>query len=116
MEYMEKIRQYEIHLDNNPIQKKVYMEEQLNDMKRHPPKHNLFIFGHSLDVTDRDILKELILCDNMYTTIYYFNKEDLGTKIANLVRVIGQGELIRRTGGSTKTIEFRLQQDMVERV
>lgn len=28
----------------------------------------------------------------------------------------GQDELIRKSGGSTKTIEFKLQQDMVERV
>lgn len=30
----------------------------------------------------------------------------LRKKIANLVRVIGQDELIRRTGESTKTIEL----------
>lgn len=33
----------------------------------------------------------------------------MGQQIANLVKVIGQDELIRRTGGSTKTIEFKLQ-------
>ena len=76
-------------------------------------KHNLYIFGHSLDVTDKDILRDLILNDNVYTTIFYPNKEELGRKIANLVKVIGQDELIRRTGGSTKTIEFRQQQDMI---
>ena len=38
----------------------------------------------------------------------------MGQQIANLVKVIGQDELIRRTGGSTKTIEFRQQRDMVE--
>ena len=78
-------------------------------------KHNLYIFGHSLDVTDKDILRELILNDNVYTTIFYYNKETMGQQIANLVKVIGQDELIRRTGGSTKTIEFRLQQDMIKR-
>lgn len=87
--------------------------------------NNLYIFGHSLDVTDRDILRDLILHDNVYTTIYYYKtyddngkddngRIDLGTKVTNLVKVIGQDELIRRTGGSTKTIEFKLQQDMVE--
>lgn len=89
--------------------------------------YNVYIFGHSLDVTDKDILRDLILNDNVYTTIYYHKKDndnggddngrkDLGIKIANLVKVIGQDELIRRTGGRTKTIEFKLQQDMVERV
>lgn len=76
-------------------------------------RHNLYIFGHSLDVTDRDILRDLILNDNVYTTIFYHSKEAMGQQIANLVKVIGQDELIRRTGGSTKTIEFKLQQDMI---
>lgn len=72
-------------------------------------RHNLYIFGHSLDITDKDILRELILNDNVYTKIFYLDKNDLKRKIANLVKVITQDELIRRTGGSTKTIEFKLQ-------
>lgn len=78
-------------------------------------KHNLYIFGHSLDVTDGDILRDLILNDNVYTTIYYLNKDVMGQQIANLVKVIGQNELIRRTGGSTKTIEFKKQAEMIEK-
>lgn len=88
-------------------------------------KHKLYFFGHSLDVTDKDILKRLILNDNVDTTIFYCKryedndenkshdegKQDLGMKIANLVKVIGQDELIRRTGGSTQTIRFKLQDD-----
>lgn len=64
-------------------------------------------------MTDRDILRELILNDNVYTTIFYINKDVMGQQIANLVKVIGQDELIRRTGGSTKTIEFKQQQPMI---
>lgn len=67
----------------------------------------------------------MILNHNVYTTVYYHKTyfdngkdnnggNDLASKIANLVKVIGQDELIRRTWGSTKTIEFKLQQDMVE--
>lgn len=69
-------------------------------------KHNLYIFGHSLDVTDKDIIRDLILNDNVYTKIYYHSKDAMGQQIANLVKVIGKDELIKRTGGSTKTIEF----------
>lgn len=87
----------------------------LNNKSEKKEKHNLYIFGHSLDVTDGDILRDLILNDNVHTTIYYLNKDVMGQQIANLVKVIGQDELIRRTGGITKTIEFKLQQDMVER-
>lgn len=83
-------------------------------------KNRLYFWGHSLDITDKDILRDLILNDNIYVTIYYCKlqnekgefdngEKDLSSKIANLVKVIGQEELIRRTGGSTKTIEFKLQ-------
>ena len=75
----------------------------------------LYIFGHSLDVTDRDILQDFILTENVYTTIFYLNKKVLGQQIANLVKVLGQDELIKRTGGSTKTIEFRQQREMKKR-
>jgi len=37
-------------------------------------------------------------------------------QIANLVKVIGQKELIKRTGGSDKLIEFKPQQSVIERV
>ena len=83
--------------------------------KKFNSKHKLYIFGHSLDITDKDVLKDLILNDNVYTTIYYLNKGVMGQQIANLIKVIGQDELIRRTGGSTKTIEFKLQDKLVER-
>ena len=64
-------------------------------------------FGHSLDVTDRDIIRKFILADRVHTTIFYVDRTDYGKKITNLVKVIGQDELIRRTGGKTKTITFQ---------
>lgn len=73
--------------------------------------HGLYIFGHSLDVTDGDVLRRLICNDNVQTTIFYQHKDaddksSLAKKIRNLVRVIGQDELIRRTGGPSRTIRF----------
>lgn len=87
--------------------------ELKKQISRGHSKHNLYIFGHSLDVTDKDILRDLILNDNVYTTIFYLNKDVMGQQIVNLVKVIGQDELIKRTGGSTKTIEFKQQQEMI---
>lgn len=97
-------------------------EEQYNTLH---PKHEIYIFGHSLDVTDKDVLRDLLLNDNVHTTIFYCKKKDnfgncdngrkdYGQKITNLVKVIGQDELKRRTGGAAKNIEFKLQQDMKE--
>ena len=75
------------------------------------PEHTLYIFGHSLDMTDRDVLRLLICNDNVQTKIFYYRKSEndksvLGKLIKNLVKIIGQDELVRRTGGSHKTIEF----------
>lgn len=70
------------------------------------PKTNLYFIVHSLDVTDKDILKELILHECANTTIYYHNRETLGRLNTNLVKVIGEDELIRRTGGCNASIKF----------
>ena len=93
--------------------------EELNEQfdnqlikKREHPVHNVYIYGHSLDVTDGDVLRSLILTRNVYTTIFYHNKEAMGKEIANLVRIIGQDELIKRTGGLDKTITFRKQREL----
>ena len=74
---------------------------------------NTYILGHSLDVTDKDVIRNFIINDKVHTTIFYFSKDDLAAKVTNLVKIIGQDELIRRTSGNTKTIEFRLQQDII---
>lgn len=75
------------------------------------PQHMLYIFGHSLDVTDQDVLKMFICNNNVQTKIFYHrknadDKKSLGKIIKNLIGVMGQEELIRRTGGAHKTIEF----------
>lgn len=83
-----------------------FYTEQKGKTPKIPHELNLYFIGHSLDVTDKDILKELILFDEANTTIYYHNQEALGRMIANLVKVIGEDELIRRTGGSNACIKF----------
>ena len=75
------------------------------------PQHTLYIFGHSLNITDQDVLKMFICNDNVQTKIYYYrenedDKKTLGKIIRNLIQVMGPDELIRRTGGAHKTIEF----------
>lgn len=65
---------------------------------------NIFIVGHSLDITDKDILKNIIMFDKqkeigqittpVKVTIFDHNQRASATHIANLVRVITQDELI----------------------
>lgn len=66
----------------------------------------VLFYGHSIDVTDKDILQALILPDYSYCEFYYHNKEALKQQITNLVKIIGQDELIKRTGGSDARIKF----------
>lgn len=86
------------------------MDELKEILHFNADKNHLYIFGHSLDVTDGDVLRELILNRNIEdTTIYYRNREQLGDEIKNLVKVIGEKELIYRTAGKKENILFKKQ-------
>jgi hypothetical protein len=108
-EWVDEIRERECDIKSK-LKEKYSTQVPLNQFTY---QHHVFIFGHSLDVTDKDILSDLILNDSVHTTIYYKNKKTMGKQISNLVKIIGQDELIRRTGGSTKTIEFVKQKEMI---
>lgn len=69
----------------------------------------LYIFGHSLDVTDKDVLQQLIRRKYTKTTIFYQNSEQFSCKLKNLVKVIGSDELNERTRGMTPSVFFKKQ-------
>lgn len=73
----------------------------------------VYIFGHSLDITDKDIFYEILMKEGIKTTIYYFNEKDYAQKIANVVKIIGQDELIKKVYGQGRTIIFEKQDDMI---
>ena len=75
--------------------------------------NNVYILGHSMDVTDGDILSALIKMKNTKTTVFYHNRETLGRLICNLVKIIGEKEVIKRTSGKNASILFRKQQKAV---
>lgn len=83
------------------------LQSNNNQLGKTTESLNIYIYGHSLDVTDADILKKLILAKNAYTTIFHYSKEALGSQIANLVKVIGEDELIKRTDGRNRSIIFK---------
>lgn len=87
---------------------------RIEDLKCSAPKaHNepdeIYILGHSLDVTDKDVFRELLM--NPYTKIHiiYHDQKALADKIANLVKVIGQDKLIAYTYDKKPKIDFILQ-------
>jgi hypothetical protein len=70
------------------------------------PDLNIYVYGHSLDVTDADIFRRLILNNYAKTHIFYHNQKALGDQIANLVKTIKEEKLIQLTDGSKRKIEF----------
>lgn len=83
-------------------------------LDRSKPQYNhVYIFGHSLDVTDGDILREIIRTKGVVTTIFYRNKQQQADQIANLSKVLTQDELLERTLSTFPTIIFKQQADMV---
>lgn len=107
---VESVRQNELHPLQNRTEQQI-RSALLKEKIRLHPHHTLYIFGHSLDVTDKDILRALICNDHVKTVIYYHRENEsdrtaLGQLIHNLVKIIGQEELIRRTGGSKRSIRF----------
>ena len=58
---------------------KKWLQQIDEDVKAGRKEENtLYIFGHSLDVTDGDVLREFINHEDLKTVIFYRNKEQLG--------------------------------------
>ena len=59
--------------------------------KEQNKEYDLFVFGHSLDVTDRDIIIELFDLANTIT-IYYHSQSELENYVRRLVSIYGKKE------------------------
>lgn len=55
-----------------------------------PPTHKLLIIGHSLTLSDREILYKLITLNEMHTSIYYHSEESKIELMQNLAAILGQ--------------------------
>lgn len=75
----------------------------------------LYIFGHSLDSTDKDVLLEFLMNDGVTTTIFYYDQAAYERGLANLVKILGAEELLAQMYGKDKTIKF-IQQAPSERI
>jgi len=73
---------------------------------------NIFIFGHSLDVTDKDVLKDLIYRPSVQTTVFYHDKQQQAQQIANLVKMLGQDNFIEMINQVPPQIKFQFQKEM----
>lgn len=75
-------------------------------------KHNIYVIGHSLDVTDKDIIKKIFTHANIAKiTVYYFNKQVKDKQIANLIKILGKETLLELTG--KKILKFKNQKKLM---
>lgn len=76
-------------------------------------KHNIYIFGHSLASTDRDVLLDFIENEKTIITIYYNNSNQYSDQICNLVHLIGPDKLNEWVHQAKPKIKFVKQQPMI---
>ena len=77
----------------------------IKNAKEAPEDLKIHFYGHSLDITDADIIKDLIdSASSVY--IYYRSQDSLGKFISKLVRILGEKEVIEQTNASKRKIYF----------
>lgn len=85
-----------------------------NELINNKPEHNVYIFGHSLASTDRDILLEFINNDNTIITVFYNDNNQYSSQICNLVHLIGPDNLNKWVHQKKPRIKFVKQQPMID--
>lgn len=63
---------------------------RLKKMLNRESVNHLHIVGHSLDITDKDILTGLIMFENTVTTVYFHSNDAKNEQIAKLILLFGK--------------------------
>ena len=89
-----------------------WLEEITNSKNK---KINAYFFGHSLALTDKDVILDFINNENIVTTIFYRNEKQYAELITNIVKIIGPDCLSEKVYGKTPSIIFKKQRDIIDR-
>lgn len=76
--------------------------------------HNVYIFGHSLAITDKDALLEILDNDKITTTVFYKDSKHYAQLITNLVQLLGVDDLVSCVYGIAPRIIFKQQCEMID--
>ncbi|MDE6663110.1 MAG: bacteriophage abortive infection AbiH family protein [Lachnospiraceae bacterium] len=81
-------------------------------LKEHPDWVSyVYVFGHSLDVTDKDILSGFIGDDSTSVTVYCKDKGTEGELIANTIKLIGEEKLLAKSNHLPTKLDYIIQQE-----
>lgn len=70
---------------------------------------HVYVFGHSLDVTDKDILSSFIGDDSTSVTVYCRDKGTEGELIANTIKLIREEKLLEKLNHIPTKLEYVIQ-------
>ena len=112
-EYQTELKKHHISTNKNETYDMAY-KRLCNDRAKIIP-NKVFIFGHSLDATDNEILKDIFLreYDDTKITIFYHNLDARKRIITNLIKILGKPTLVEKTKGNNPTITFVTQSPAV---
>lgn len=88
-----------------------YKSNPSNDVMIDNPPNNVYIYGHSLDSTDKDVFEKIFSREDTRITIFYHNLEAKDRIIVNLIRMLSKDFMIANTAGSNSKITFISQSD-----
>lgn len=69
----------------------------------------VYIFGHSLDITDKDILSGFIGADSTSVIVYCYDKGVEGELIASTIRLIGEEPLLKKVNSVPPKLNYIIQ-------
>lgn len=72
---------------------------------------DIYFFGHSLDITDKDILRRFVISAKTRIHIFARNKSSEGELIAKLIRMAGEEIVIKKSTTDPPMIEFLLTRE-----
>ena len=106
-DYVEFQKYYQRIIKKTGVQYKEWLLEGLGTINA---STRVFIYGHSLDYTDGDVIKDLISCKYSKLYIFYIDKNALKSLVSNLIKIFSKEEVIKFT--SDGTINFLHVDDM----
>lgn len=101
----------------DPDKKSWSGKTDVDEFKGHPDGiSNIYIFGHSLDITDKDILSSFIGNEATSVTVYCLDKGTEGELIANTIKLIGEKALVDKANSIPSKFSYVIQKPAIDKV
>lgn len=95
------------------VQQTLNLVNEMKERQRSKVLHReVIIFGHSIGITDKDILRSFITLPDTRTVVYHHDEKTFSDQVSNMTAILGTDEVIARTGGKNRSLEFRNQREL----